>query len=44
MTKIYMKDIKALCSCIDGLSCQTIRANEKGAFNKGYIYAYAIYP
>ena len=28
MTKIYMKDIKKLCSCIAGLSCQTIRTNE----------------
>ncbi len=44
MTKIYMKDIKSLCSCIAGLSCQTIRTNEKGAFNKGYIYTYTIYP
>lgn len=37
-----MKDIKSLCSCISGLSCQTIRLNEKGAFNKGYTYT--IYP
>lgn len=44
MTKIYMKDIKSLCSCITGLSCQTIRTNEKGAFNKDYIYTYTIYP
>lgn len=44
MTKIYMKDIRNICSCIYGLSCQTIRTNEKGAFNKGYIYAYTIYP
>ena len=44
MTKIYLKDIKKLCSCIAGLSCQTIRTNGKGAFNKGYIYAYTIYP
>lgn len=40
MAKIYMKDIKNLCSYIAGLSCQTIRTNEKGAFNKGYIYPY----
>lgn len=44
MAKIYMKDIKSLCNCIVGLSCQTIRTNEKGAFNKGYIYACTIYP
>ena len=44
MTKIYMKDIKNICNCIVGLSCQTIRTNEKGAFNKGYIYACTIYP
>ena len=44
MSKIYIKDIKKMCSCIAGLSCQTIRTNEKGAFNKGYIYAYIIYP
>ncbi len=40
MTKIYMKDIKNLCNCIVGLSCQTIRTNEKGAFNKGRINYY----
>lgn len=44
MTKIYMKDIKNLCNCIIGLSCQTIRTGEKGAFNKGYIYSFMIYP
>ena len=33
MSKIYMKDIKSLCSCISGLSCQTVRNNKKGAFN-----------
>lgn len=44
MNKIYMKDIKSLCNCIVGLSCQTIRTNEKGAFNKGYIYSCTIYP
>lgn len=44
MSKIYMKDIKELCSCIVGLSCQTIRTNEKGTFNKGYIYTYTICP
>ena len=44
MNKIYMKDIKKICSCISGLSCQTIRSNEKGVFNRGYIYTYTIYP
>lgn len=44
MNKIYMKDIKNLCNCIVGLSCQTIRTNEKGAFNKGHIYSFTIYP
>lgn len=44
MAKIYMKDIKRLCNCIVGLSCQTIKNNKKGAFNKGYIYTYNIYP
>lgn len=44
MAKIYIKDIKNLCNCIVGLSCQTIRTNEKGAFNKGYIYSCVIYP
>nr|DAL95126.1 MAG TPA: hypothetical protein [Caudoviricetes sp.] len=43
MTKIYMKDIKNLCNCIVGLSCQTIRTNEKGVFNNGYIYSCTIY-
>lgn len=43
MAKIYMKDIRDLCSCIYGLSCQTIRTNEKGAYNKRYIYTYTIY-
>lgn len=37
-----MKDIKSLCNCIVDLSCQTIRTNEKGAFNKG-IYIHARY-
>lgn len=44
MSKIYMKDIKNLCSCIVGLSCQTIRTNEKGAYNKGCIYSCVVYP
>lgn len=44
MTKIYMKDIRNICSCISCLSCQTIRNSEKGAFNNEYMYAYSIYP
>lgn len=44
MTKILKKDIVRLCNCIQGLSYQTIRTSEKGAFNKGYIYTYTIYP
>ena len=43
MNNIYMKDIRNICSCISGLSCQTIRSNKKDAFNKGYIYSYIIY-
>ena len=38
MTKIYMKDIKNLCSCIQGLSCQTIRSNKKGLNNWIELY------
>lgn len=30
MSKIYMKDIRNICSCISGLSCQTVRNNKKG--------------
>lgn len=43
MSKIYMKDIRNICSCISSLSCQTVRNNKKGVFNKGYIYTYTIY-
>ena len=43
MTKIYMKDIKKLCSCIAGLSCQTIRTNENAHLIRA-IYTYTIYP
>lgn len=38
-----MKDIKNLCNYIVCLSCQTVRNNKKGAFNKDYIYTYTIY-
>lgn len=44
MNKIYIKDIENLCNCIVDLSCQTIRSNKKGAFNKGYIYSCIVYP
>lgn len=44
MNKIYMKDIKELCNCIQALSYQTIRTNEKGVFNKGCIYSCIVYP
>lgn len=44
MSKIYMKDIRNICSCIVDLSCQTIRTNEKGAYNKGCIYSCVVYP
>ena len=44
MSKIYMKDIRNICSCIVNLSCQTIRTNEKGAYNKGCIYSCVVYP
>lgn len=30
MSKIYMKDIRNICSCISDLSCQTVRNNKKG--------------
>lgn len=30
MSKIYMKDIINICSCISDLSCQTVRNNKKG--------------
>lgn len=38
MNKIYMKDIKKLCSCISGLSCQVIRINKKGLSNWIELY------
>lgn len=28
MSKIYMKDIRNICSCISGLSCQTVRSKK----------------
>lgn len=44
MTKIYMKDIKNICSCIVDLSCQHIKENEKGCFNHNIITWYYIKP
>lgn len=39
MTKIYMKDIKNLCNCIVGLSCQTIRTKKAHSIRGIYIHA-----
>lgn len=33
MTKILKKDIVKLCNCIQGLSYQHIKENEKGCYN-----------
>ena len=41
MTKIYIKDIKNLCNCIVGLSCQTIRTKKVHLIMA--IYTYTIY-
>lgn len=38
MNKIYMKDIRNICSCISGLSCQTVRNNKKGLNNWIELY------
>ncbi len=37
MTKIYKKDIVRLCNCIQGLSCQHIKENEKNCYNHNII-------
>lgn len=42
MTKIYKKDIVRLCNCIQGLSCQHIKENEKGCLNHNIISWYNI--
>lgn len=42
MTKIYMKDIKKLCSCIQSLSYQHIKENEKHCYNHNIISWYNI--
>lgn len=44
MNKIYMKDIRNICSCISSLSCQTIRSNKKGCYNHNIITSYYIKP
>ena len=44
MSKIYMKDIRNICSCISGLSCQHIKENGKGCFNHNIISWYNIKP
>ena len=44
MNKIYMKDIKNICSCIQGLSYQHIKENEKGCYNHNIITWYYIKP
>lgn len=44
MSKIYKKDIVRLCNCIQGLSCQHIKENEKGCFNNNIISWYNIKP
>lgn len=40
MTKILKKDIVRLCNCIQGLSYQHIKENEKGCFNHNIISWY----
>lgn len=37
MNKIYKKDIVRLCNCIQSLSCEHIKENEKGCFNHNII-------
>ena len=44
MTKILKKDIVRLCNCIQGLSYQHIKENEKGCFNHNIISWYNIKP
>lgn len=44
MTKILKKDIVILCNCIQGLSYQHIKDNEKGCFNHNIITWYNIKP
>lgn len=44
MTKILKKDIIRLCNCIQGLSYQHIKENEKGCYNHNIISWYNIKP
>ena len=44
MTKILKKDIVRLCNCIQGLSYQHIKENEKGCYNHNIITWYNIKP
>lgn len=44
MIKIYKKDIVRLCNCVQGLSFQFIKENEKGCFNHNIIRWYNIKP
>lgn len=44
MTKILKKDIVILCNCIQGLSYQHIKENEKGCYNHNIITWYNIKP
>lgn len=44
MTKILKKDIVRLCNCIQSLSYQHIKENEKGCFNHNIITWYNIKP
>lgn len=44
MTKILKKDIVRLCNCIQSLSYQHIKENEKGCYNHNIITWYNIKP
>lgn len=44
MTKIYMKDIIIICNCIQSLSYEHIKENEKHCFNHNIISWYNIKP
>lgn len=44
MTEILKKDIVRLCNCIQSLSYQYIKENEKGCFNHNIISWYNIKP
>lgn len=44
MAKILKKDIARLCNCIQGLSYQHIKDNDKGCYNHNIISWYNIKP